>query len=162
MCFASILSQILLTESHFHLGETFYALKGRPENITLIGAQMCVQLGQILVWVTLIYSLSNFTGFGGINMPCIFRIKAEMRHFYRINATATAIWCFLCKEWLDERWIWKKCYASLSIYKAHTLEKILVEHVETVLKTLSSFISSCPVVFLALLQIHFITWCYLV
>lgn len=162
-CFTSFVSQLLL-ESHSHLGETFYVLKGGPENITLIclGAQMRVKVGQILFWVMLVYSPSNLTGFGGISMPCIFRIKAERSHFYRINLTAIAIWFFLCKEWSDERWIWKKHYASQSIHKVNTLEKILVEHVETVLKTLPSFISSCPVVFLALLHIYFITWCYLV
>lgn len=160
-CFASFMSQLLL-ESYSHVGEAFCVLKGGPENITVIslGARMSIKVGQILFWVTLVYSPSNLTGFGGIIMPCILRIKAEMSYFERINPTAIAIWFFLCKQWSDEGQIWKKCYTSQSIYKAKTLEKILVEHVETALKTLSSFISSCPVVFLALLQIHFITWCW--
>lgn len=132
-------------------------------NTTLIswGAQMWVKVGQILFWVTLVYSPSNLTGFGGITTPYVLRIKAKMSHFERITPTSIAIWFFLCNQWSDEGQLWKKSYTSQSIYKAKTLEKILVEHVETVLKTFSSFISSCPVVFLAQLQIHFITWCYL-
>lgn len=154
------MSQSLL-ESYSHVGEAFCVLKGGPENISL-GAWLWVKVAQILFWVTLVYSPSNLTGFGGITMPCFWRIKAEMSHFERINPTVIAIWFFLCKQWSDEGQIWKKCYTSQSIYKAKTLQKILVEHVDTVLKTLSSFIPSCPVVFLALLQIHFITSCYLV
>lgn len=154
------MSQLLL-ESYSHVGEAFCVLKGGPENISS-GEWLRVKGDQILFWVTLVYSPSNLTGFGGITMPCFWRIKAEMSHFERINPTVIAIWFFLCKQWSDEGQIWKKCYTSQSIYKAKTLQKILVEHVGTVLKTLSSFIPSCPVVFLALLQIHFITSCYLV
>lgn len=74
-------------------------LKGRSKNITLISlqVQMWIKVGQIFFWVTLVYNPINLTGFGGITMPCILRIKAKMNHFERINPTAIASWFFLCK-----------------------------------------------------------------
>lgn len=162
-CFASFIIQSLF-KSNSHVGGSFCVLKGGPGNIALISslAWMCVKAGQILFWVILVYSPRNSTGFGGIAMHCMLGIKAKISNFERINPTAIATWFFLCKQWPDEGQICKIFCTSQNIYKVKTLEKMFVEHVETVLKTLSSFISSCPVVFLALLQIHFVTWYYLV